>query len=112
MRALLACAIVWWTEPRRTGSNGLPVAIRALPSVQSSRSEGRASQRSVGLDSGMITGRSQYECISRTTSSENAPPRAEVPMRMVGWAFRMVSRRFTRCGSATSQPSISERGRA
>ena len=78
-----------WT----TGSNGLPVATRARPSVQAIRSAGTASALEVGLDSGMITGRSTWAAIWRTIASVNAPAWVEVPISMVGctWATTSAS---------------------
>src|SRR6266576_1369286 len=67
-----------------TGPNGLPVATRARPPVQASRSAGVASDRVVGLDMGRMTGRSTCVAISRTIRSVKAPCWEEVPMRMVG----------------------------
>src|SRR6266480_2104673 len=67
-----------------TGPNGLPVATRARPPVQASRSAGVASDRVVGLDMGRMTGRSTCVAISRTIRSVKAPCWVEVPMRMVG----------------------------
>ena len=52
---------------RTTGGNGLPVPMTARPSVQASRSSGVASLRSVGLDSGKITGRRTRAAMARTT---------------------------------------------
>ena len=72
---------------RATSSNGLPVAIRARPSVQAIRSAGVASAREVGFESGKMIGRSAYAVIARTISSVNVPGCPEVPIRMVGRAF-------------------------
>ena len=56
--ALFACAIRYVAPPYSTGANGLPVATSARPSVQRIRSAGTASALEVGLDSGMMIGRS------------------------------------------------------
>ena len=74
-----------------TSSNGLPVAITARPPVHARRSEGVASAREVGLDSGMITGRGTAPAIARTAASVNAPGWPETPIKIVGRAFVMTS---------------------
>src|SRR5262245_25873660 len=65
------------------GFVGEPVATRARPSVQRIRSPAAASERSVGLESGKMTGRATLRAISRTIGSVNAPPTVESPIRMV-----------------------------
>ena len=93
------------------GSKGEPVAMRALPSVHSRRSAGRASAFEVGFDSGMMIGRSWWEAISRTTRSVKAPNWAEQPMSIVGRARWTTSSRPWPCG-ASGQSTTSEAGRA
>ena len=85
----------------RPASNGLPVAISARPSVQRIRSAGSASHFEVGLDSGMMIGRSVCAAMSRTIASVNAPVWVEVPIRMVGCA----------CGHGLGQPDRPAAGR-
>ena len=48
------------------------------------RSAGSASHCDVGLDSGMMIGRSVWAAMSRTIASVNAPAWVEVPINMVG----------------------------
>jgi hypothetical protein len=77
------------------GWKGLPVATSARPSVHRIRSSGTASAFDVGLDSGMMTGRSTVDAICRTMSSVNAPDWVEVPISIVGFAFTTTSARVT-----------------
>src|SRR5215213_3283087 len=79
------------TPPYSTGSNGLPVATSARPSVHRIRSAGTASALDVGLDSGMMIGRSTVDAICRTIDSVNAPGWVDVPMSMVGLALATTS---------------------
>ncbi len=109
-RALFACAMVWVTPLYSTFGNGEPVAIRARPSVHSSRSVGLASARLVGFDSGRMIGRSVCAAISRTTCSVNEPGWAEVPIRMVGRTFCTTSSRRYSPGTATCQSRSSSAG--
>ncbi|MNE67104.1 hypothetical protein D3C80_1626940 [compost metagenome] len=76
-----------------TGSNGLPVATSALPSVQAIMSCGVASTRDVGLDSGITIGRAQCLCISRMISSVNNPVWPDTPIRISGLTLRTTSSR-------------------
>ena len=62
-----------------TGSNGLPVATKALPSLQRKISSGNASEIDVGFDIGKMTGASLFASIAATTDSVNAPPCPEAP---------------------------------
>ena len=78
-----------------TGANGLPVATRARPSVQASRSAGTASHIEVGLDSGRTTGRSTWAAMSLMMFSVNAPPWVEAPVSTVGWTWPTTSARLT-----------------
>ena len=50
-----------------------------------------ASARGVGLDSGMMIGRSVCVAMSRTMCSVNAPACVDVPISMVGRALRTTS---------------------
>jgi len=50
-----------------------------------------ASDRSVGLESGKMMGRSTLRAISRTMASENAPPAVERPIRIVASIFPITS---------------------
>lgn len=70
--------------PCSTGGNGLPVATRALPSVQSKRSCGLASCKRVGLLKGKIIGRFTCLDIARTTFSSKAFGFVDVPIRTWG----------------------------
>jgi hypothetical protein len=70
------------------------VATSALPSVHRMRSAGRASAFDVGLDSGMMIGRSTVEAMSLTIASVKAPACVDVPMSMVGRAFATTSARL------------------
>jgi hypothetical protein len=91
------------------GGKGEPVAKRARPSVQFQASAiarskisqlairhdtngnvvpGSHSAKDVGLERGMIIGRSTCDAISRTTSSSNARACVEVPIKTVGFTFR------------------------
>ena len=83
--------------PCSTGSNGLPVATSAAPSVHAIRSAGIASALEVGLDSGMMIGRGQCASISRTICSVNAPDWVEHPISIVGRTCRTTSARPGRC---------------
>ena len=67
------------------------MATRARPSVQAIRSAGVASALEVGLDRGMITGRSTWAANWRTIASVNAPAWVEVPISMVGWTWPTTS---------------------
>src|SRR5215471_9188005 len=73
------------------GSNGLPVAINARPSVQVIKSAGVASLFDVGLESGKISGCSANVAMLRIIFSVNAPGCADVPIRMVGQTFSTTS---------------------
>src|SRR5215213_1859643 len=79
------------TPPYSTGSNGLPVATSARPSVHRIRSAGTASAFDVGLDSGMMIGRSTVDAICCTMRSAKAPDWVEVPISIVGFAFTTTS---------------------
>ena len=50
-----------------------------------------ASALEVGLDSGMMIGRSVCVAMSRTMCSVNAPPCVDVPISMVGRTLRTTS---------------------
>ncbi|CJW30427.1 Uncharacterised protein [Streptococcus pneumoniae] len=54
--ALFDCPITYVTPLYVTGSNGLPVATSALPSVHSIKSAGFASASGVGFDIGKMIG--------------------------------------------------------
>ena len=112
MSALFAWAM-WYVVPRYcTGSNGEPVAMRAEPPVHSMMSEGIASAREIGFDSGMMIGRSQCRAISLTMFSLKAPCWAEVPMRMVGLTLRTTSLSSYFPGASVCHPDNSEADRA
>ena len=89
--ALLAWPMTYLVPWYSTGGNGLPVATSTRPPVQVIRSVGVASASSVGLDIGMITGRSACRAISITMSRLNAPGRADVPISTVGCTRRTTS---------------------
>ena len=89
--------------------NGLPVATRARPSVQASRSAGVASLREVGFESGKIAGRSTCRAMVRTTSSVNVPGWPEVPIRTVGRACSTTVQR-SRLPASRGQPASRVRG--
>ena len=109
--ALLAWAMTYRWPSWSTGGNGLPVATRARPSVQRSRSSGSASHLEVGFDSGRMIGRSTWAAMSRTIGSENAPAWVEVPIRTVGAACATTSASpMTPLGPA--QPDTSAVGHA
>src|SRR5215217_881031 len=82
------------TPPYSTGPNGLPVATSARPSVHRIRSAGTASAFDVGLDSGMMIGRSTADTICRTIDSLKAPACVDVPISIVGFACATTSARF------------------
>ena len=88
------------------------MATRARPSVQASRSAGTASDLEVGLDRGMITGRSVWAAIWRTIASPNAPAWVEVPISMVGWTWPTTSARRGSVVPVRVQPATSAAGRA
>ena len=90
MSALLASAIWYSTTSWVTGGNGLPAAMSARRPVQAIRSADRASECEVGLDSGMMTGRTVCAAISVTIGSVNTPGCVEVPISTLG---RLPSRR-------------------
>ena len=73
MKALLPCPIGKCLSPRTTGSNGLPVAMSAFPSVHSRMSAGSASHELVGFESGKMIGCSVFFAAARIVSSVNAP---------------------------------------
>ena len=81
--------------------------MSARPPVQAIRSAAWASEREVGLDSGMMTGRSVYSAISVTIGSENAPGWVEVPISMVGRVRVTTSARPMRPSASRSQPATS-----
>ena len=111
--ALLACAIVVGARRRAsTGGNGLPVAISARPSVQRIRSAGSASHFEVGLDSGMMIGRSMCAAMSARSASVNAPVWVEVPISMVGLGLRDDVGQPDAAGRRRAQPATSAAGRA
>ena len=62
---LFACPTGRLLWPISTGGKGLPVATKALPSLQASTSAGVASELAVGLESGSTMGRSARAAISR-----------------------------------------------
>src|SRR3954451_11612979 len=110
--ALLAWAMRYVRPPWTTGGNGLPVATRARPSVQRIRSAGSASAFEVGLDSGMMIGRSTWAAIDFTMASLNAPAWVEVSISMVGWTCSTTSASPTPRSSPRTQPANSATLRA
>ena len=84
MNALLHWPISINRPTYLVGENGLPVAIKARPSVHFTRLDGIASLLEVGFDSGKIAGRSTCLAISRTISSVKAPGWPDVPIKIVG----------------------------
>jgi len=70
-----------------------------------------ASALEVGLDSGMMIGRSVWAAISRTIASVNAPDWVDVPISIVGLTCRTTSARPGRAPGAP-QLLISSHGRA
>ncbi len=88
------------------------MAIRARPSVQLIRSTGSASHCEVGLDSGMMIGRSVCAAMSRTMASVKAPVWVEVPIRMVGWTWATVWASPGRPPPGPAQEATSSAGRA
>ena len=79
MKALLAWPMIRTPSAVSTGANGLPVATRARPSVQSRTWAGVASVREVGLESGKMIGVGVASAIARTTSSVKTPGGAGRP---------------------------------
>jgi hypothetical protein len=69
-----------------------------------------ASDKAVGLDIGMITGRLTWAAMSRTTASVKAPVLAEVPIRTVGCTQVTTSARPM--PSAVPEPGASAGSRA
>ena len=70
-----------------------------------------ASALGVGLDSGMMIGRSVCAAMSRTMCSVNAPACVDVPINMVGRAWRTTSANPGR-DPGVPQSLISSQGRA
>jgi hypothetical protein len=93
MNELLAWATATFRPAYGTGSNGLPVAMSARPSVHFTMSTGFASVLFVGLDIGKTTGRSTCLAISRTTASVKVSGSPDVPMRIVGLTALTTARR-------------------
>ena len=84
MNALLACPI-WRVVPSTTtGSNGLPVATSARPSVHARTWAGVASQREVGFESGRMIGCGHVSAIARRIGSVKVLGVAVVPIRIAG----------------------------
>src|SRR5512133_1408313 len=71
------------------------------------RSSGRASALDVGLDSGMMMGRSTWAAMSLTIASPNAPAWVEVPISMVGRTLATTSARPAPPPAAVDQPATS-----
>ncbi len=70
---LLHCPMVIVCPLYDISGKGLPVAIKARPSVQAIRSAGAASLLEVGLEIGKIIGRSTCLAIARTMASVKTP---------------------------------------
>src|SRR5271170_6677573 len=109
---LLVCAKMTGLPLKVVGGNGLPVPIKARPSVHSAICWGVASQRETGLDNGKMTGRSTCLAIVRIASSVKVPGWPETPMRTVGFVFLITSTKLTFLGSVLSHPAMSEGFRA
>ena len=75
-------------------SNGDPEEKIARPSVASAACEDVHSALLVGLDRGMMTGRSLISPIASRTSSVNNPRTVLAPSKTVGRAVFTTSRRF------------------
>ena len=94
-------------SPRTMGAKGLPVAIRARPSVQFTRSPGTASTRLVGLESGKMIGRSTWAAIERTISSVKWRGWPLTPISAVGWRLATVSAKLTALPSLDQAMTLS-----
>lgn len=76
-----------------TGSKGDPDAKMHFPSVHSKACSAVHSALVVGLDRGKMIGRSTWFVISRIKCSENNPPTAVTPNKIVGLYFFTTSKR-------------------
>ena len=72
-------------------------------------SDGVASAREVGLDSGKITGRRLFSAMARTICSENEPGCPDTPIKVVGFALRTTSSNVTRPGCSTGHDATASR---
>ena len=86
--------------------------MSARPPVHVIRSAAWASECEVGLDSGMMTGRSAWAAISVTICSVNAPGWVEVPISMVARLRLTTSARPIRPSASRDQEATSAAGRA
>ena len=105
MKTLLAWPIGRGPPFQETGAKGLPVAMRARPSLQARMSQGVASTRLEGLESAKTTGSSETSAWSRMTSWSNEPGWPVVPMRTSGLHGLMTSHRRAWSSPSSVRPS-------
>src|SRR3954471_24420049 len=95
-----------------TGPNGLPVAMRARPSVHCMRSAGIATDLLVGFESGKMIGRGVPAAMARMIGSRKGPLSPLVPISTVGLRAETIMIRSGGVAAENPKPAARPVGQA